>query len=105
MSERSLTLIARQASFVGIASLGAVLVLSCGQLDLSVGSCMGLGGVLAAHCAVDLHLSDVTAFSAIALGAGTIYGAVNGALVVGLRAEFADSHSGDGIWSAAARST
>ena len=84
VSERSLTLIARQASFVGIASLGAVLVLSCGQLDLSVGSCMGLGGVLAAHCAVDLHLSDVTAL-AIALGAGTIYGAVNGALVVGLR--------------------
>ena len=84
VSERSLTLIARQASFVGIASLGAMLVLSCGQLDLSVGSCMGLGGVLAAHCAVDLHLSDVTAL-AIALGAGTIYGAVNGALVVGLQ--------------------
>jgi ribose transport system permease protein len=84
ISERSLTLVARQMSFVGIASLGAMLVLSCGQLDLSVGSCMGLGGVLAAHCAVNLHMSDASALI-IALAAGTIYGAVNGALVVGLR--------------------
>jgi ribose transport system permease protein len=84
VSERSLTLIARQMSFVGIASLGAMLVLSCGQLDLSVGSCMGLGGVLAAHCTVDLHMSDASALI-IALAAGTIYGALNGALVVGLR--------------------
>ncbi len=69
---------------MGVAGLGAMLVLSCGQLDLSVGSCMGLGGVLAAHCTVDLHMSDVSALL-IALAAGAIYGAVNGALVVGLR--------------------
>src|ERR1044071_550187 len=42
ISQRSLTLVARQLSFVGIAGLGAMLVFSCGQLDLSVGSCMGL---------------------------------------------------------------
>jgi ribose transport system permease protein len=84
VSERSLTLVARQMSFVGIASLGAMLVLSCGQLDLSVGSCMGLGGVLAAHCTVDLHMSDASAL-VIALSAGALYGAINGALVVGLR--------------------
>jgi ribose transport system permease protein len=84
LSERSLTLVARQMSFVGIASLGAMLVLSCGQLDLSVGSCMGLGGVLAAHCTVDLHMSDAAALMT-ALAAGAIYGAFNGALVVGLR--------------------
>jgi len=84
VSERSLTLVARQMSFVGVASLGAMLVLSCGQLDLSVGSCMGLGGVLAAHCTVDLHMSDASAL-AIALSSGVVYGAINGALVVGLR--------------------
>jgi ribose/xylose/arabinose/galactoside ABC-type transport system permease subunit len=84
LSERSLTLVVRQMSFVGVASLGAMLVLSCGQLDLSVGSCMGLGGVLAAHCTVDLHMSDASAL-AIALMAGAIYGAINGSLVVGLR--------------------
>ena len=84
LSERSLTLVARQMSFVGVASLGAMLVLSCGQLDLSVGSCMGLGGVLAAHCAVDLHMGDAAALT-IALAAGALYGAFNGALVVGLR--------------------
>jgi ribose transport system permease protein len=84
LSERSLTLVARQMSFVGVASLGAMLVLSCGQLDLSVGSCMGLGGVLAAHCTVNLHMGDAAAL-AIALAAGAIYGAFNGALVVGLR--------------------
>jgi ribose/xylose/arabinose/galactoside ABC-type transport system permease subunit len=84
VSERSLTLVARQLSFVGVASLGAMLVLSCGQLDLSVGSCMGLGGILAAHCSVDLHLSDATSLT-VALLAGLVYGACNGALVVGLR--------------------
>jgi ribose/xylose/arabinose/galactoside ABC-type transport system permease subunit len=84
LSERSLTLVARQMSFVGVASLGAMLVLSCGQLDLSVGSCMGLGGVLAAHCTINLHMSDAAALMT-ALGAGAIYGAFNGALVVGLR--------------------
>jgi ribose transport system permease protein len=84
LSERSLTLVARQMSFVGVASLGAMLVLSCGLLDLSVGSCMGLGGVLAAHCTINLHMGD-TAALAIALAAGAIYGAFNGALVVGLR--------------------
>lgn len=84
LSARSLTLIARQMSFVGVASLGAMLVLSCGQLDLSVGSCMGLGGVLAARCTVNLHMGDAAALT-IALAAGTLYGAFNGALVVGLR--------------------
>jgi ribose/xylose/arabinose/galactoside ABC-type transport system permease subunit len=83
ISGRSLTLVARQLSFVGIAGLGAMLVLSCGQLDLSVGSCMGLAGVLAAYCSVDLGLSGPAAF-VVALAAGAVYGAINGALVVGL---------------------
>ena len=55
-----------------------------GQLDLSVGSCMGLGGVLAAHCTVDQHMGDAAALTT-ALAAGALYGAFNGALVVGLR--------------------
>jgi inositol transport system permease protein len=84
ISARSLTIVARQMSFVGVAGLGAMLVLSCGQLDLSVGSCMGLGGVLAAHFTYDLHMSDASALS-IALAAGALYGALNGVLVVGLR--------------------
>ena len=84
VSERSLTLVARQLSFECIAGMGAVLVFSSGELDLSIGSCMGLAGVLAAYCTVHLHLSDPLSFLA-AIAAGALYGAVNGALVVGLR--------------------
>lgn len=83
-SERSLTLVLRSLSFVGIASLGAMLVLSLGQLDLSVGSGMGLAGVIAAYGYVQLHLPDI-AIVLVVLLIGAIYGAVNGALVVGLR--------------------
>lgn len=83
ISQRSLMLVARQVSFVGIAGLGAMLVLSCGQLDLSVGSSMGLAGVLAAYCSVNFGFSAPAALIA-ALAGGAIYGAINGALVVGL---------------------
>lgn len=83
LSQRSLILVARSMSFVGVASLGAMLVLSMGQLDLSVGSCMGLGGVIAAYCSAVLHLPDLaTLLIIVAIGAG--YGLINGGLVVGL---------------------
>jgi ribose transport system permease protein len=84
LSERSLTLALRSLSFVGIASLGAILVLSIGQLDLSVGAGMGLAGVLAAYASVNLLLPDAVVI-AMVLAVGALYGAVNGALVVGLR--------------------
>ena len=83
-SERSLTLVLRSLSFLGIAGLGAMLVLSLGQLDLSVGSGMGLAGVIAAYSFVDLHLPD-PAIVALVLLIGALYGAVNGILVVGLQ--------------------
>jgi ribose/xylose/arabinose/galactoside ABC-type transport system permease subunit len=84
VSGRSLTLELRSMSFVGIASLGAVFVLSTGQLDLSVGSCMGLAGVLAAYCTVHLGLPDWMVIVLI-LATGALYGLINGALVVGLQ--------------------
>jgi ribose transport system permease protein len=83
LTVRSLTLEARSMSFVGIASLGAMLVLSTGQLDLSVGSCMGLAGVLAAYCTVNLGLPD-GAVLLVVVATGALYGFVNGSLVVGL---------------------
>jgi ribose/xylose/arabinose/galactoside ABC-type transport system permease subunit len=83
LSARSLTLEARSMSFVGMASLGAMLVLSMGQLDLSVGSCMGLAGVLAAYCTVHGGLPDATVLLVV-LVTGALYGLINGALVVGL---------------------
>jgi ribose transport system permease protein len=83
LTVRSLTLEARSMSFVGIASLGAMLVLSMGQLDLSVGSCMGLAGVLAAYSTVDLGLPDGVVL-VIVVVTGALYGFINGSLVVGL---------------------
>jgi ribose/xylose/arabinose/galactoside ABC-type transport system permease subunit len=81
---RSLTLALRSLSFVGIAALGAMVVLSTGQLDLSVGSCMGLGGILAAYAAVHLQVPDPLIVMMV-LAIGALYGAVNGALIVGLK--------------------
>lgn len=80
LTTRNLTLVARSLSFVGIAGLGGMVVLSSGQLDLSIGSCMGLAGVLAAYLSYNLHVPDVPVFL-IALGVGVMFGLANGLLI------------------------
>jgi ribose transport system permease protein len=84
LTVRNLTLVGRSLSFVGIASLGGAVVLSCGQLDLSIGSAMGLAGVFAAYLTVSL---DCPAWLVLpcALAVGIVYGLLNGLLIVLLR--------------------
>jgi ribose transport system permease protein len=84
LTTRNLTLVARSLSFVGIAALGGMVVLSCGQLDLSVGSAMGLAGVSAAYMTVALDCPDWLVVPS-ALAIGVLFGLLNGLLIVGLR--------------------
>lgn len=81
---RNLTLVARSMSFVGIASLGGAVVLSCGQLDLSIGSAMGLAGVFAAYLTVSLG-APAWLVLPTALVVGGLFGLFNGLLIVLLR--------------------
>ena len=60
------------------AALGFTLVLICGQLDLSVGSAMTVGGMLTMGLAPELGWAGGFA---VAAGCGAIVGAVNGLLV------------------------
>jgi len=81
LTTRNLTLVARSLSFVGIAGLGGMVVLSCGQLDLSVGSAMGLAGVSAAYLTVALGCPDWLVLPS-ALAVGVLFGLLNGLLIV-----------------------
>ena len=67
-------------STIGVLAIAATYVLGSGGLDLSLGSVMGLSGVVGAYAAVNLGLPSV--FGVLAcIGAGAAAGYVNGKLV------------------------
>lgn len=68
------------SSTIGVLAIAATFVLSSGGLDLSLGSVLGLSGVVGAYAAVNLGLPWPLAVLAC-LGAGAAAGAVNGTLV------------------------
>ena len=72
--------IARQVSFVGIAAIGATLVLLIGGIDLSIGSLVALTGVTAASLMVN---TAVPPFVCMLIGifVGTLGGIVNGLII------------------------
>jgi ribose/xylose/arabinose/galactoside ABC-type transport system permease subunit len=64
-------------STIGILAIAATFVLSSGGLDLSIGSVLGLSGVVGASVAVNLGMpSPIAVFATI--GAGALAGLVNG---------------------------
>jgi ribose transport system permease protein len=69
----------RQFSIIGILAVGEALVIITGGIDLSVGSVVGLCGVVTALLAA-LHLSPVLVFLA-SIAFGTAVGSMNGLLV------------------------
>lgn len=69
------------ASFLGLVTLGQTFVIIMGGFDLSVGSMIGLGTVLAAYAA---PYGVLAAFGA-PLAAGALVGLVNGLLIVKAR--------------------
>jgi ribose transport system permease protein len=80
----NLAVITRQASFVGIVSLGQMVALMAGLIDLSVGSVAGFAGVAAALL---MYNTSIDPYICMALGVvvGALIGLVNGFLVTRLR--------------------
>jgi ribose transport system substrate-binding protein len=82
-SAENLLTSARNLSFVALIALGATIVIISGGIDLSVGSVMGLAGVVTAL----VMQSGGSALVGVGagLGAGVVCGAVNGVLITSLR--------------------
>ena len=76
--------IARQVSFVGIAAIGATMVLLIGGIDLSIGSLVALTGVTAASLMVN---TSIPPFVCMLIGilVGTLGGVVNGLVITRLK--------------------
>ena len=83
LTVRNFTLLTRSLSYVAMAGMGGMLVISCGLIDLSVGSCMGLAGVWAAYMTVNLGWPDWVIIPG-ALAVGLAFGFVNGNLITRL---------------------
>lgn len=79
LSLQNLTFVARGFSFIAIASLGSALVIITGGIDLSVGSIMGLAGVVSAFLSSHNSGTFIALFGGILVG--VIVGFVNGVLV------------------------
>ena len=75
--------VAVHAVIVGIAALGATIVIAGAGLDLSVGSVIALAGVVAAILLRDGH--GLWAAIPASIGVGLLCGAYNGLLIAGLR--------------------
>src|SRR5438034_2378940 len=79
-SARNLSNLVRQMSITGILACGMVFVIIAGEIDLSVGSLLGLLGGVAAVLDVSLHVS-VPVVIALVLICGLVLGFLNGYLV------------------------
>jgi len=79
----NITNIMRQNAMIAIVAVGATFVMLTGGLDISVGSNLALSGVVFAiscQAGIPIFLSAV-----IAVLTGTAVGAINGALIVGIK--------------------
>jgi ribose transport system permease protein len=74
----------RQVSAVGIMAIGEALVILAGGIDVSVGSVLGLGGVVAALAMRDWGAGPLVAAAAGIL-TGLVVGLVNGLVITRLR--------------------
>jgi ribose transport system permease protein len=74
--------IGRATAYLGVVSAATTLVLICGELDLSIGAIIALGGVASA-VVLQAGYSGGLAIAA-GLGVGLLAGLVNAALIVGL---------------------
>lgn len=84
LSAYNVSVVMRQAAFVGLVALGQTLVLLVGGIDLSVGAAAGLSSIVGAIALTQwgLHPYLVIPFT---MGFGFFLGAINGIFVAGLR--------------------
>ena len=84
LSPRNLSILFRQTAVTGILALGMLLVIVTGNIDMSVGSAMGLLGGIAACCQVWYEMSLPTTIGVV-LVFGLLVGAWNGFWVAYMR--------------------
>lgn len=84
---KNLLNILRQVSTTGILAAAFTCVLACGYIDLSVGSLLGMLGIIMAKLSTSANLPFATVV-VIAIGLGALCGAVNGLIITGLRVNF-----------------
>ncbi len=84
LTPRNLSNLLRQMSVTGILACGMVLVIIAGEIDLSVGSLLGLLGGVAAILDVTYHL-PLALNLVLAMGFGLVMGLLNGYLTAYLR--------------------
>jgi ribose transport system permease protein len=79
LSSKNLFLVSRQISFVAIVALGELFVILSAGIDLSVGSIMGLSGVIAGIALA----ANIPVMLALPLGVltGIVIGLINGVLI------------------------
>lgn len=84
LSSFNLTVVARQAAFVGLVALGQTLVLLVGGIDLSVGAAAGLSAIVGTWVLTNLGIHPwlIIPFT---MAFGFFLGSINGILVAGLR--------------------
>lgn len=80
----NLTVVARQAAFVGLVALGQTLVLLVGGIDLSVGAAAGLSAIVGTWILVNLGINPWLIIP-LTMGFGFIIGSLNGFFVAVLR--------------------
>lgn len=76
--------ILQQSSTIGIMALGQTLVILAGGIDVSVGSVLGLGGMVAALAVRDLGADPLVAIL-LGTASGLVVGIANGLIVTRLR--------------------
>ncbi len=79
LTPRNLSNLMLQTSVTGIIAVGMLMVIVSGQIDLSVGSVLGLAGALAALALGKWEMSFPMAV-VLALGTGIVIGAIHGTL-------------------------
>ena len=76
--------ILRQVAVLSILSVGMTFVIISGGMDLTVGSLLGLTGVICAKLLVEVRIAPVLAIL-VTLLAGAVFGTVTGFLIVRLK--------------------
>ncbi len=84
LSPFNMTIIARAMAFVGLVTIAQAMIMTLGELDLSLGAIGGLCGVIGGILMVQLGLPPYLALL-LALLLGTLLGLINGLLVTLLR--------------------
>jgi ribose transport system permease protein len=80
LTQQNIVNVLRQFSMLGISAVGMTMVILTAGIDLSVGSNMGLTGVIAAICMINFQMNWVLA-GIVALFVAMMLGLINGLAV------------------------